>query len=305
METPRAEMPAVLIVEDDKDQRKMLEILFRDLNFHVNSCATYDSAIRAVHKSEFDHTLVIVDIHLKGPESGFDLVRVLKDTAGDRVVSIVWTGDDSHVVDEEAQNAGAYAVFYKARDSFDRLVTFARYNPVWGTMTKLAEDEMTKLDNFREFRKRSVASLKTARDRGHPKVLSLVFIDIDDFKVLNDTYGTTCGDDVIKEVARTLEKNVRPSDHLCRKAGAGDEFLVFLPDTDRETAIGIGQKYEHQVNDAYTTFKEQFRIKFSVSVGVAEVRYEEIGEPEVSLEELILRADVALKVSKKLKKVGR
>jgi len=303
--TSKGEKPAVLVVEDDKEERKMLEILFRDLGFRVDSCATYESAMRVVHKNEHDHMLVIVDIHLKGMKSGFDLVRAIKEAAGDRVISIVLTGDESNVVDQEAQMAGAYAVYYKAKDSVDRLVTFARHNPIWETMDKLAEDEMTKLDNFRQFRKKSMASLKTTKDRKHPEVLSIIFIDIDNFKVLNDQYGTTCGDEVIREVARTLKMHVRPSDYLCRKAGAGDEFLVLLPDTDEETAAKIGEKYAQQVGNTFVSYEEHFKVKFSVSFGAAQIRCEEIDDPGEGLTELIRRANVRLTKAKEVKKVGR
>jgi diguanylate cyclase (GGDEF)-like protein len=121
-------------------------------------------------------------------------------------------------------------------------------------------------------------------------VFSLLFIDADRFKAINDTHGHLAGDMALKEIARVLRGSVRPTDHLCRKGG--DEFLVWLPGADERKALEVGEEIQKAI--AATTIRAESgdAIGFSVSVGTGQVGREDIGDDiEQVLEGLIARAN--------------
>src|ERR687894_523629 len=88
-------------------------------------------------------------------------------------------------------------------------------------------DELTKLPLRGAFLEAAAASLETARATGAP--VSLLVLDVDQFKLVNDTFGHLQGDDVLVHVAEIIRKNVRGYDLAARYAG--DEFVALLPNT--------------------------------------------------------------------------
>ncbi len=99
-------------------------------------------------------------------------------------------------------------------------------------------DFLTGITNSRAFY--SLASLEMVRAKryGHP--FSVAYIDLDNFKQINDKFGHTVGDDVLKIVAKTIQSNLRQTDIVARLGG--DEFAIFLPESDFEsTKISINK----------------------------------------------------------------
>ncbi|NER59174.1 GGDEF domain-containing protein [Pseudomonas sp. MAFF212428] len=135
-------------------------------------------------------------------------------------------------------------------------------------------------------------SLKLAHARnlryGNPT--SLVMLDIDHFKRVNDTYGHQAGDEVIKQVARLVREQVRDSDVAGRYGG--EEFGVLLPDTDRAGAQVFAERLR-QAAEGLDVVHEGQRIRFTISLGVADM-----SRPSSTHAELIAWADQALYASK-------
>ncbi|MCP5159657.1 MAG: diguanylate cyclase [Gammaproteobacteria bacterium] len=100
------------------------------------------------------------------------------------------------------------------------------------------QDSLTGLYN-RRFTTRTL-SKELERCRRFNHVLSIVIMDLDNFKEINDTYGHSCGDSVLKIVAETLSKDIREIDTFCR--WGGEEFVVLLPETNFEAAIIWAQR---------------------------------------------------------------
>jgi diguanylate cyclase (GGDEF)-like protein len=94
-------------------------------------------------------------------------------------------------------------------------------------------DPLTGLPNARAFRDAAEAELSRSRRYGHP--FSVALIDLDDFKHVNDTYGHGVGDEVLRAVARHLQRSVRRTDIVARLGG--DEFALLLPETDHEAVV--------------------------------------------------------------------
>lgn len=94
--------------------------------------------------------------------------------------------------------------------------------------------------------------------------LSVLFIDLDFFKKINDTYGHEIGDDLLKEFARFLKGAVRQSDIVARPGG--DEFVVILPATNPDGARLVAKKIRKELSERRFTCKG---ISVSISVGAA------------------------------------
>ncbi|MDP5253421.1 MULTISPECIES: diguanylate cyclase [unclassified Vibrio] len=98
------------------------------------------------------------------------------------------------------------------------------------------------------------------------KICTLVMFDIDNFKVINDTYGHPAGDEVIRHVSQLLLKTARKSD-ICGRYG-GEEFTVLLPDTTLDQAKYFADRLRRRVEESVVYF-EGARLSFTISVGVS------------------------------------
>ncbi|MGB6327677.1 MAG: GGDEF domain-containing protein, partial [Halarcobacter sp.] len=117
------------------------------------------------------------------------------------------------------------------------------------------------------------------------KKLSLLVIDIDDFKNINDTYGHEVGDIVIKDLVTRINNVIRENDILVRYGG--DEFIILLPNSDISNAKKIGKKIIKNIN--LINELEEKKVNFSISVGAGEYK-----ETDTDIEAILRRADEAL-----------
>ncbi len=125
-------------------------------------------------------------------------------------------------------------------------------------------DSLTGLPNRRWFDRAVRAESSAARRRG--TTTSLIVVDLDHFKVLNDTYGHPLGDDVLQGVARVLTDHVRISDTVARLGG--EEFILLLPDTPLDGARALAEKLREKVAAAVFPNGEG-AVSVTASFGVA------------------------------------
>lgn len=285
--------PAILMVDDEEEIREMARMYFQEVHgHHFIAANSFDAAVGVIHDTP-GQLVAFVDIHLRGSKSGLDLLRYIQDNASHRVVAYAFTGEASLLVETKALQAGAINVFHKSVDQIERLVVYAEESLVARLVRRWAEDDLTGLDNFHGFRRAVKAEMVASRDRKdshHPAISSLLFIDADHFKKINDTYGHLVGDMALKAIARVLRANVRPTDHVCRKGG--DEFLAWLPGADEEAAREVGEHLRRAIAAAGLKTEAGEPIEFTVSVGASQLRREEIGaDVDQVLEDLIVRAN--------------
>ncbi|WP_291202044.1 PleD family two-component system response regulator [Hyphomonas sp.] len=120
------------------------------------------------------------------------------------------------------------------------------------------------------------------------KPLSVMMLDIDHFKPINDTHGHQAGDEVLQELADRLRHNIRPMDVACRPGG--EEFLVILPETSGELAYAAAERVRKAIAaDAFSVLSDTQRISVTVSAGVSSLQ-----GAEDTMAELLARADSAL-----------
>ena len=151
-------------------------------------------------------------------------------------------------------------------------------------------DGLTQIFNHRHFQDRLSEEVERVH-RSKGGVLSLLILDIDDFKHFNDTYGHQCGDIVLKQLAGILKGTVRAVDIIARYGG--EEFAVILPDTETPGAALVGERICQSVRSTPFSFGDGTSVKVTVSIGVGSITQ---GHGEKS--ELIRKADNALYAAK-------
>lgn len=131
-------------------------------------------------------------------------------------------------------------------------------------LTELAfKDGLTKLYNRRYFNRELDQEIE--RTKRYKTQITLIFMDIDHFKKLNDTYGHQKGDKVLKVIGHFLVNNCRSNDIPCRYGG--EELAIILPETDLKKGVATAEKLRQQI----TIITQQTeKLKVTVSIGVAE-----------------------------------
>ena len=150
-------------------------------------------------------------------------------------------------------------------------------------------DMMTRL----KLRHSLESSITEIRNQEHRHPFSLVLLDIDHFKTVNDTYGHNVGDQVLKTVAEAIRNSVRQNDVAARYGG--EEFAVLLPESDEATAWEIAERIRKSVAGQITQY-EGTRISVTISAGIAEFDVER----DITISDFVKRADTALYRSKQL-----
>jgi len=128
------------------------------------------------------------------------------------------------------------------------------------------KDSLTGIYNRAFFDQRLRRELSNARDAGHP--ISLMFIDVDRFKAINDVYGHLEGDRVLTALGSILTDCCRPTDTPCRYGG--DEFALILSNTSTEVAMGLGRRINERIKGNVEGGSSDHTIPVTVTIGVAE-----------------------------------
>ncbi len=161
-----------------------------------------------------------------------------------------------------------------------------------------ATDPLTGLANSRQFRKAIEAACASAQRK--PTTLSVILIDIDQFKPYNDTFGHPAGDDALRDFAKILQANARQADLVARYGG--EEFIVLLTNTDAQEAYAAAERFRIAVKEHSWTLRPitaSFGVastSASASTSTSEIESsKQIPDPD----QLIKQADKALYHSKR------
>jgi diguanylate cyclase (GGDEF)-like protein len=149
-------------------------------------------------------------------------------------------------------------------------------------------DGMTGLANRRDIMEK--IDRESTRSHRHQHPFTILLVNIDDFKKVNDTHGFNTGDDVLVEIARVLKSCVRNED-VCARWG-GEEFMILLPETAAESSLPVARKVLEAMRR--TEFKaNKPGIHITVSIGVCE------HNPSQTVQECIARVHQALLQAKR------
>lgn len=165
--------------------------------------------------------------------------------------------------------------FFEMKQTIDKNIEKLQYNASY--------DFLTKIFNRKTYFEISEEIFELSKRQNEP--FSILLIDIDHFKRINDTYGHLIGDEVLKFVSSNISKLLRKSDILGRYGG--EEFIVTLPNTKLDNAKTIAEKINKYIYDNHYV-NETYNLQLSVSVGIAQIK------KETNLTDLIHKADEAL-----------
>ncbi len=135
-----------------------------------------------------------------------------------------------------------------------------------------------------------ILEIEISRTLRYKRPLTVLLFDVDNFKQINDTFGHSFGDEVLKNIIHVVKKVIRSSDYIGRLGG--EEFLIILPETNGEDAYKVAEKIRKEVENF---FEREFGKKITISVGLFEVSHEK----PISVEEVLHFADLAMYHAKK------
>ncbi len=301
----------ILVIDDDPVSMKVLEMQLKKQGYKVTSCANSPQGLKIALETCPD--IVVADWQM--PEmDGMDLCRSLRRSElGRRMYFLLVTGKGEKDVIVNAFDAGVddfitkpvlpevlsarvkggvRLVRLQRRVDHDNRI-MKRQVAELGVLTRKLRatsltDPLTELPNRRYAMKRLESewssTLRTGRD------LSLVMIDIDHFKSVNDDYGHDVGDAVLKEAARRLKAAIRTSDEVCRIGG--EEFLLICKNTAEDECSVVAERIRSSMADERMVIPG-FDRDLTVSLGIAGY------EPKLkSFNQLIKLADEALYAAK-------
>jgi diguanylate cyclase (GGDEF)-like protein len=142
-------------------------------------------------------------------------------------------------------------------------------------------DHLTGVANRRYFFE--VADMETKRARRHDRPFSVTYMDIDDFKAINDSHGHSVGDLLLQTISKTIKSNVRDIDVVARLGG--DEFAILMPETDSDSAYAVVARLQESL--MRTVRKNLWQVSFSIGVATWT-------SPPLTVDEMLKDADLLM-----------
>ena len=263
----RAEAVRILLVEDNPADERLIRLALAEdpyRTFEVTSASTLDGALEIAQTLPLD--AILLDLHLPD-SSGTANVKTLA-LAVPRTPILVITGLDEDAVAIQVCEHGAQGYIVKGSSeplALSRAIRCAMARKRFEAL--LAEqayfDSLTGLANRGLFQDRLNQAL--ARATRADKRIAVVFIDLDNFKAVNDTFGHKVGDDVLRAIADSVRSAVRQTDTVARMGG--DEFTVLVePLNDAADAVAIAQKILGAVHAAIKLPGARGRLTASIGI---------------------------------------
>ena len=285
----------ILIVEDDSVIADMLHQFLTRSGYQAKITYSAEEAEEVLKREEVN--IILSDIQLPGMD-GITLTKKVKKQYNLDV--IIATGYSSEYSYEDAINNGASDLIFKPirlNELMLRINRVIRERSLINERDRMIEnlrklsikDPLTDLYNSRYFYEQLEKEITRSDRYFHP--LSLIFIDIDNFKSINDSYGHMVGDKALLMIAKKMKTSLRSLDTAYRFAG--DEFTIILPETAADQAEVVADRIRSEMENERLVILEKQISKITLSIGIAEyLRNEE-------MKQFIHRADVTMYQAKK------
>lgn len=283
-----------LVVDDDPDEveilRHALRAHSRDAEFEVIEAHSLAEAFQILERRKVQLTLL--DLNL--PDSqGFSTFEKFQDRHFEQPVVVV-TGHEDEDLALRAIRMGAQDYIVKGLyrpELTARAVRFAieRHRIMASHLGRSMEDELTGLYNRRGFHDYATKQLRlSVRDE---KDLVLLYIDLDNMKLVNDSFGHEGGDAMLKDTAEILKLSLRETDLISRLGG--DEFVALALGAAPEYTGIIVTRLLRNIQDFNASQKRPFKLSLSLGIASFDPRN------PISLDELMKRADQAMYMDKR------
>jgi len=292
---PHTRQLSVLVVDDDPEVGSMLEVLLSNAGYRVVCARSVFMALEALAEESFP--IVIID---RGLEDG-DGIRLCKEirqsSSANYVYIILLTVRDTKEDVVAGLQAGADDYLSKKVSESEliaRLNTASRIVRLERSLREsIAErtkvtttDVLTGGHNRRHFVKQIGRDLERALQSQRP--LSILVIDIDFFKAVNDRHGHVAGDELLRQLANRIRFALPHDEDWIARIG-GEEFVVVLPNTDIRGAVNVGERLRHTVN-ATSFHVAGVDVSITISLGAGSLATLDPGL-ELSAQALLDQAD--------------
>ena len=286
------ETPLILIVDDNQTNIDLVQIYLKRMGLASRSASSGSEALELVRKCQPD--LILLDVMMPDMD-GLEVCRILKEDAATSAIPIIFLSARRQV-DHRVSGMSIGAVDYITKP-FEpseleiRIRSALRTKAMQNMLIRQARtDSLTGLHNWRCFHETLSREVERANKDNEP--LSLVLVDLDMFKVVNDSYGHQMGDKVLCDLGAMIKDNVRPTDHVARYGG--DELAIILPTTGHEQAKAMAERLQQKL--AEMTFGDKhFTVSVAGSFGLVTSQPDD----EISAEALVRMADEALYTAKR------
>jgi two-component system, cell cycle response regulator len=284
----------ILIVEDDSAVRDSMAEFIRMSGYDCQVASCADEAIEILKITPFH--VVITDIMMPGM-NGLELTDLIKSDYDIDV--IVMTGYSAQYSYEDAISKGASDFVFKPIRFQELMLRIKRVikerelrqerNRMMADLQQLAiTDNLTQLFNSRHFF--GQLKMEIERSTRYSHSLALMLMDIDFFKLYNDTYGHLEGDKVLSSIGQMIKSCLRSMDTAYRYGG--EEFTVILPYTDGKEAVTVADRIQSALKQIVFFPTAQNAVHVTLSIGVTEYHHGE------KLTAFVGRADKAMYISK-------
>lgn len=278
----------VLLVEDSPADARLVREMFLDIKaseFELSHVDSLNAVFDVLDKHSFD--VMLLDLSLPDAQGLQAVNHIL--TIAPQLPIVVLSGIDDAELSLQAVQAGAQDYLVKGQGDGNLLRRALRYaierKRTQDRLTYLAQyDQLTDLPNRTLFNERLATGLKRAQR--HRRNLTLMFLDLDHFKDINDTLGHSAGDRLLQDVARRLRHCVRDEDTIARLGG--DEFTIIMSEVQhRQDSATVAEKILDALSHPFVLDDEEVFV--TTSIGIAGFP-QSGGDPET----LIRHADTAL-----------
>jgi predicted signal transduction protein with EAL and GGDEF domain len=279
----------ILLVEDDEDDYVITRDMLSEIggaSYTLDWTPTYNTAFEAIKENK--HDVYLFDYRL-GEHSGLELLREIV-KSGSKSPVIMLTGQGDHEVDIEAMRSGAADYLIKGKIDASALEHSIRY----AIERKKAEerilflayyDSLTSLPNRILFKDRLYQSLIMAKR--HQRLLAILFLDLDNFKRINDTLGHPAGDELLKQAAVRLSNYIRKSDSISRYSAdefsavvarlGGDEFTILLTEiAQAHDTIKVAQRILDAIAQPFDIEGQEVFITASIGIAIYPIDGEDV-----------------------------
>jgi diguanylate cyclase (GGDEF)-like protein len=297
---------SIVIVDDMPDNLRLLAEIIQKRGYKVRPAPNGTRALATIRKEP--PSIILLDIMMPDMD-GYEVCQQLKADEKTKDIPVIFLSALNEVFDKvKAFKVGGVDYISKPFQVEEVLVRINTHLTISAQQKTLslqneklkkknaiiieqkeklellaAKDFLTDLSNRRDFLEKALQEGERTRRTARP--YSIILLDIDYFKKVNDTYGHECGDQVLIKVARSLEKALRAQDIVAR--WGGEEFICLLPETEVDGAQHVAEKIrstiESQSNDC-----SEIPVSITTTLGIS------VYDDKSSIEECINRADNAL-----------
>lgn len=315
------QIPRLLVIEDDTDTAMLISDVLTD-HFDADCVCIVSSIEQALACDLGRIDLVLSDFHLPDGDGLVTLEKLLGQRPDLPIIMV--TGETEITTAIKAIHAGAADYVVKSAEFLSSIPLIVEkilavwrikrenrqlqrqlqdsYTQIKLSNTRLAAlvrqleeaamtDALTGLSNRRHFNE--TLSRMFAESTRYGSELSCIMMDVDNFKQINDSLGHQRGDELLRLVGRIIAANSREADVPARYGG--DEFVMLLPQTDIETAVGVGQRLQRELALVLERFQRRSDLQLGVSIGIACTTVDRPTSPE----HLVTQADRAMYAAKK------